>query len=169
MLCKVDWEDTLLNGNVCMKGSEMTFNYRLSHGVESTSPGFSPCDEGNSYNLVYEKPYDVLYDKQSQASQSLGTLPNSKQVLCSVEPMETVENEEGNIDEMVELGAQTLHALSLKPSSSECCLSLLSNEDENKAVVSDRNDQVEFAQMCKEDEGVKVTSNSCISTFKSIS
>eukprot|EP00957_Ditylum_brightwellii_P019843 1497807-Ditylum_brightwellii.AAC.1 len=73
--------------------------------------------------------------------------------------METADTEEGNIDEMVELGVQTLLALSLKPSSSVCCLSLLSNDDENEAVASDFSDQVEFAHMCKEDEGVKVASN----------
>eukprot|EP00957_Ditylum_brightwellii_P165334 12588493-Ditylum_brightwellii.AAC.1 len=74
--------------------------------------------------------------------------------------METAETEEGNIDVMVEFGAQTSLALSLKPSSSECCLPLLSNEDENEVIASDSNDQVELAQTCKEDEGVKVASNS---------
>ena len=69
----------------------------------------------------------------------------------------------------VELGAQALHALSFKPSSSECCLSFLNNEDVNEAVLSDRNDRVEFAQTCKEDEGVEVAINPCISKIKAAS
>eukprot|EP00957_Ditylum_brightwellii_P044282 3359631-Ditylum_brightwellii.AAC.1 len=70
--------------------------------------------------------------------------------------MEIDETEEGNIDAMVEFGAQALCALSFKPSSSKYCLSFLNNDDNNEGVLYGTTDQVELAQKCKEDEGVEV-------------
>eukprot|EP00957_Ditylum_brightwellii_P208603 15358204-Ditylum_brightwellii.AAC.1 len=81
--------------------------------------------------------------------------------------METAETEGDNLYEMVELAAQSLLALSLNPLSNECCLSLLSDDDGNESVACDSNVQEKFAQLYKEEEPLKHTSNSCISSFKS--
>eukprot|EP00957_Ditylum_brightwellii_P109152 8326401-Ditylum_brightwellii.AAC.1 len=56
---------------------EKTLSHERKRKMLSTC--FSACDEGNRCNLVYEVPYDALYDEQSQSSQSLGALPNSNQ------------------------------------------------------------------------------------------
>eukprot|EP00957_Ditylum_brightwellii_P146268 11137310-Ditylum_brightwellii.AAC.1 len=38
LLCKVDWEDTLINENVHLKGDEITFKDRLPHVAKPTIP-----------------------------------------------------------------------------------------------------------------------------------
>eukprot|EP00957_Ditylum_brightwellii_P196087 14940350-Ditylum_brightwellii.AAC.1 len=131
-LSQIKWENILRHQNVNREEDEVYWEERaidvdgfvstkktLSHERKRKllSICFSACDEGNSCNLVYEEPYAVLYDEQSQSSQSLGALPNTNQVLCSVESMETAETEGSNIDEMDELGVQASRALSFKPSS----------------------------------------------------
>eukprot|EP00957_Ditylum_brightwellii_P084779 6446704-Ditylum_brightwellii.AAC.1 len=43
-----NWEDMLINGNVHLKGEEITLEDRSSHVVKPTIPGLSPCDKRNS-------------------------------------------------------------------------------------------------------------------------
>jgi len=167
-LSQFNWENILKNRNVAREDDEVYWD-ELSPNINGVASTTNISSLERKRKMVYEVSREVLYEKESQSSQSLGALPYSNQVVCSIDSFETAVSEECNIDAMVESGAQALRALSLKSSSSECCLSFLDKYEEDEGVVFARPNQVQLAQTCKDNEGVEVAINPCISKIKAAS
>eukprot|EP00957_Ditylum_brightwellii_P036877 2792815-Ditylum_brightwellii.AAC.1 len=90
---------------------------RASHIEKPMSPDMATCNERKRKSLSYQESSDELSDETSQASESLGSLPNSNQVgLVLVDSMETAETEGDYLDEMVELVVfkKSLHSQTMK-------------------------------------------------------
>ena len=167
-LSQFNWENILNNRNVAREDDEVYWD-EMSPNINGVASTTDISSLERKRKMVYEVSREVLYEKESQSSQSLGALPYSNQVVCSIDSFETAVSEECNIDAMVESGAQALCALSFKSSSSECCLSFLDKYEEDEGVVFARPNQVQLAQTCKDDEGVEVAINPCISKIKAAS